>query len=99
MGAGHRCGKEVITMKFPFEKREVVRAGIRSAGLGTHICWILGAIFAIIGIVGGAIEARIGLEVIHWLLLAIALFTASISQAIGGALAWYLETTEAKKEE
>ncbi len=86
-------------MKFPFEKREVVRAGIRSAGLGTHICWLLGAIFAIVGIIGGAIDARIGLEATHWLLLAIALFAACITQAIGGAVAWYLETTEAKKEE
>ncbi len=86
-------------MKFPFEKREVVRAGIRSAGLGTHICWLLGAIFAIIGTVGGAIDARIGLEATHWLLLAIALFVACITQAIAGAVAWYLETTEPRKEE
>jgi len=86
-------------MKFPFEKREVVRTSIRAGGLGTHICWFLGAIFAIIGIVAGAIDARIGLEAIHWFLLAIALFTASITQNIGFAVSWYLETTEPKKEE
>ena len=86
-------------MKFPFEKREVVRTSIRSGGLTTHICWFLGAIFAIIGIVGGAIDARIGLEAIHWFLLTIALFAASITSSIGSAVSWYLETTEAKKEE
>ena len=86
-------------MKFPFEKREVVRTSIRSGGLTTHICWFLGAIFALIGIVGGAIDARIGLEAIHWFLLAIALFAASITSSIGGAVSWYLETTETKKEE
>ena len=86
-------------MKFPFEDREVVRSSIRAGGLGTHICWILGAIFAIIGIVGGAIDARIGLEATHWFLLAIALFAASITSRIGSAVSWYLETTEAKREE
>ena len=90
--------KEVITVKFPFEDREVVRSSIRWAGLMTHILWLLGAIFAIIGIVAGAIDARIGLEAIHWFLLAIALFAASVTQAIGGAVSWYLETTEPKKE-
>ncbi len=88
-------------MKFPFEDREVVRSrsSIRWAGLWTHILWLLGAVFVIIGIVAGAIEARIGLEAIHWFLLAIALFAASTTQAIAGALAWYLQTTEPKKEE
>ena len=86
-------------MPYPFEDRERVKTSIRWGGLSTHICWFLGAIFAIIGIVGGAIDARIGLEATHWFLLAIALFAASITQSIGGALAWYLQTTEPKKEE
>ena len=88
-------------MKFPFEDLEVVRSrsSIRLAGLWTHILWIPGAVFVIIGVVAGAIDARIGLEATHWFLLAIALFAASITQAIGGALAWYLQTTEPKKEQ
>jgi hypothetical protein len=88
-------------MKFPFEDLEVVRSrsSIRLAGLWTHILWISGAVFVIIGVVAGAIDARIGLEATHWFLLAIALFAASITQAIAGALAWYLQTTEPKKGE
>ena len=88
-------------MKFPFEDREVVksRSSIRWAGLWTHILWLLGAVFVILGIIAGAIDARIGLEATHWFLLAIALFAASITQAIAGALAWYLQTTEPKKGE
>ncbi|MBA7563588.1 hypothetical protein ES708_05247 [subsurface metagenome] len=86
-------------MQFPFENREVVRTSIRSGGLSTHICWLLGAISAIMGIVGGALDARIGLEAIHWFLLAISLFAASITPSIGSAVSWYLETTEAKKEQ
>jgi sorbitol-specific phosphotransferase system component IIC len=88
-------------MKFPFEDLEVVRSmsSIRWVGVWTHILWLPGAVFVIIGIVSGAMDARIGLDAIHWFLLAIAFFTACITQAIAGALAWYLRTTEPKKEE
>ncbi len=86
-------------MPYPWENRERVRTSIRGGGLSTKICWFLGAIFAIIGIVGGAIDARIGLEATHWFLLAIALFAASITANIGWAVSWYLETLEAKKEQ
>ena len=86
-------------MPYPWENRERVRTSIREGGLSTQICWWLGAIFAIIGIVSGAIDARIGLEAIHWFLLAIALFAASITANIGWAVSWYLETIEAKKEQ
>jgi len=85
-------------MRFPFEDREVVRTSIRSGGLSTHICWFLGAIFAILGIITGAMNTALGLEATHWFLLSIALFAASITQNIGFAVSWYLETLEAKKE-
>jgi hypothetical protein len=88
-------------MKFPFEDLEVVRSrsSIRLAGLWTHILWLPGAVFVILGVVAGALDARIGLEATHWFLLAIALFAACITQAIALALAWYLQTAELKKEE
>jgi hypothetical protein len=86
-------------MRFFFEDREVVRTSLRSGGLGTHICWFLGAIFAILGIIAGAMNATLGLEATHWFLLSIALFAASITQSIGYALSWYLETLEAKSKE
>jgi len=86
-------------MKYPWADRERVRTSIRGGGLSTQICWWLGAIFAIIGIIGGAIDARIGLEAIHWFLLAIALFAASITANIGWAVSWYIETIEVKKKE
>jgi len=86
-------------MRFPFEDREVVRTSLRSGGLLTHICWFLGAIFAILGIIAGAMDTTLGLEATHWFLLSIALFAASIPQNIGFALSWYLETLEAKSKE
>jgi len=86
-------------MPFPFEDREVVRTSLRSGGLGTHICWLLGAIFAVLGIIAGAMNITLGLEATHWFLLSIALFAASTTQNIGFAVSWYLETLEAKSKE
>ena len=73
-------------MRFPFEDREVVRASLRWGGMMTHICWFLGAIFAILGIITGAMGTTLGLEATNWFLLAIALFAASITQNIGFAV-------------
>jgi len=77
-------------MRFPFEDREVVRTSLRSGGILTHICWFLGLIFAILGIIAGAMNTTLGLEATHWFLLSIAFFAASITQNIGVALSWYL---------
>jgi hypothetical protein len=86
-------------MPFPFENREVVRTSLRLGGILTHICWFLGVIFAVLGIIAGAMNTTLGLEATHWFLLSIALFAASITQSIGFALSWYLETLEAKNKE
>ena len=76
----------------------MVRTSIRSGGLSTKICWFLGAIFAVLGIIAGAMNTALGLEATHWFLLAIALFAASITANIGWAVSWYLETLEAKSK-
>ena len=62
-------------------------------------CWILGAIFAILGVIGDAMNAALGLEPISWFLLAIAAFAGSISWYIGWAVALYFDTKEAEKKE
>jgi hypothetical protein len=62
-------------------------------------CWILGAIFAILGIIADAINDTIGLEPASWFLLAIALFAAALSWYIGWAVAVYIDAIEAKKKE
>ena len=62
-------------------------------------CWILGAIFAILGIIGDAMNATLGLEPTSWFLLAIALFVASIPEYIGWAVAVYFDAKEAKSKE
>jgi hypothetical protein len=53
-----------------WEDREKVKANIRSEGWSAHICWFLGAVFAVLGIVAGAMNASLGLSSTGWLLLA-----------------------------
>ncbi len=86
-------------MPKPWEDYKLVRTKFRLGGLVSHICWLLGVIFAILGIIADAMNGTLGLDAISWFLLAIGLFAASIAPQIGWAVSWYLETTEAKKEE
>ncbi len=51
------------------------------------ICWVLGLIFAILGIIAEKTSTTLGLTPLSWYLLAIALFVASISWYIGWAVA------------
>jgi uncharacterized membrane protein YbaN (DUF454 family) len=62
----------------PIKDREELRPLIRSFGLQGHVCLFLGIVFAILGIVAGATGASLGLNSTGWLLLAIAVFVASI---------------------
>jgi hypothetical protein len=50
------------------------------------ICWMLGLIFAILGVIAEAMNDTLGLTPLSWYLLAIALFAAGISWYIGWAV-------------
>jgi len=50
------------------------------------VCWMLGLIFAILGIIAEVMNTAIGLTPISWYLLAIALFVAGISWYIAWAV-------------
>ena len=62
-----------------------------------HIWWIIGVIFAVLGVIGDAMNATLGLTSMGWFLLAIVAFLAGMSYFIYWAVAMYLDT-EAKKE-
>ena len=80
-----------------WEDREKLKASLGSVGLSAHICWFLGVIFAVLGIIADAANT-LGLEPTSWFLLAVVAFLASIIWFFGVALAWYLRTTEAKSK-
>ena len=64
-----------------------------------HIWWLLGIVFAVLGIIADAADITLGLTSMGWFLLAIVAFLAGMSYFIYWAVAIYLRTTEAKKEE
>jgi hypothetical protein len=80
----------------PFQNREEIRAALGPMGLAGHICWFLGAVFAILGIIGDAANATLGLEPMSWLVLAIVAFVAGIPMWLTWALSMHLLGTEAK---
>jgi hypothetical protein len=63
------------------------------------LCWTLGLIFAVLGIIADAINDAVGLGESSWFLLAIALFVAALSWYIGWAVAVYIDAKEANKKE
>jgi hypothetical protein len=75
----------------------VGKGGWMSAWGGS--CWILGFVFAVLGIIAEVMNTTLGLEPISWFLLAIAAFVAGISWYIGWAVAVYLEAIKAKEKE
>jgi hypothetical protein len=78
-------------MPYHWEKREKM-ADVRGTGMWAHVCYGLGAIFAILGIIAGAMNTSLGLEPVYWLLLSIAAFLAGVPFFMGVLLAWYLRT-------
>lgn len=62
----------------PFKDREHVKKTLCTMGWAAHICCFLGAIFALLGIIGDAVQMILGLYPTDWLLLAIFASVASI---------------------
>lgn len=85
----------------PFKDREEARASLNPMGLSAHICFWLGIVFAILGVVAGAMDIAIGLRPIYWLVLAIAAFVAGMPMWLAWAVAMHLLGIkgESKKEE
>ena len=76
-----------------FTIRGRARMGVMG-GIGT---W-LGVIFAILGIIGEAIDATIGFEPIFWLVLVIASFLFRLTCWLGWVFGMYLHVIEAKSK-
>jgi len=82
-----------------WEDREYLKAGLSSSGMSAHICWFFGIVFAVLGIIADAANITLGLTSMGWFLLAIVTLIVSITMFFGMGLAWYLITTDRKKEE
>ncbi|MBA7660421.1 hypothetical protein ES703_68423 [subsurface metagenome] len=67
------------------------------ANIGAAL-WILGFIFAILGIVADTMNGSLGLTAMSWFLLAIVFHLAGLSYWLGWAVAVYFRGKGAKKE-
>jgi len=81
-----------------WEDDKAIKASINFEGGLGHALWLLGTIFAVLGVIGGAANCTLGLKSDTWMLLAIAAFVASAAAFIGWTMAVYLRSIEAKKE-
>lgn len=70
--------------------------GRRSSNIGAFL-WVLGGIFAILGIIVELGDIDLGLSAQSWFLLAIVLSTLSISYWIGWVVAVYVDYKASKK--
>lgn len=75
-----------------WEDREHLVASLGSNGLWGHVCWFVGIVFAVVGVIGDAVNRTPGLEPTTWLLLAIFTFLVGFTFFFGMGLAWYLST-------
>ena len=71
-------------------------------GLGGHgwtarISWLLGVIFAIIGVIGELMDTTLVLKSMSWYLLSIAAFASGIVNIVPWAIGLYLHARESKK--
>jgi len=79
-----------------WENREFIKAGLGLSGTGAHVCFVLGIIFTVLGIIADAANVTLGLTSVSWFLLAIVTLVVSIIWFFGVGLAWYLTTTDRK---
>jgi hypothetical protein len=61
--------------------------------------WILGFIFALLGIIADAMNGTLGLSMMAWFMLAIVFHLAGLSFWLGWAVGVYFKGAEAKKKE
>jgi hypothetical protein len=76
--------------------RKHIMTGLGAHGWTGRISWLLGVIFAIIGVIGEAASIDVGLESGSWYLLSIAAFASSIGNIVAWVGGLYLYAKEEK---
>ena len=81
-----------------WEDREKIKAGLGSQGKWGHIFWFAAALFAVLGVIGDAMNITLVLQPISWFLLAIFLGLSATVSWITWMLAVHLDAIEAKRK-
>ena len=61
------------------------------------LCWILGVIFAVLGIIADIANTKLGLTPTSWLLLAVAVLVISAIWYLSWAVAVHIDAIKSKK--
>ena len=81
--------------KCSMKRKEIVAAGGAHCD-GGFVLWFLGIIFAVLGVVGDAMNTTLVLQSTFWLLMSIFFCLSGIASWIAWVLAVYLDAMEAK---
>ena len=80
------------------DPKYLANIGNMQANWGASL-WILGFVFALLGIIADANNGSLGLTMMAWFMLAIVFHLAGLSFWLGWALSVYLRSKKAKEEE
>jgi hypothetical protein len=86
----------IIEVERPFKNREEVKAQINLCNIAGGFLVILGLIFALVGIIGDALDTTLILESSNWLLLAILFVIASFMPFLNSLMAKHLYGIESE---
>jgi len=83
----------------PFQNREDVKHEIKLCSTVATVFQLLSLLFAIVGIIGDALNATLSLETLSWFLLAIILGVSSILPSMHAITAKHLLYMDENKKE
>ena len=81
-----------------FKNREEVKTEIRKCAIAAGITILLGFLFALLGVIGDALDITLGLESTSWLLLAVFFGVVAIFPTMHSVMAKHLYGIEAESK-
>ena len=87
-----------IALERPFKNREEVKNIINKCNIAAGFLAILGLIFALVGIIGDALDITLILESSNWLLLAILFVVGSFAPNLNSLMAKHLYGIESENK-
>jgi hypothetical protein len=83
----------------PFQNREDVKHEVKLCSTVATVFQVVSLLFAVVGIIGDALNTTLGLETLSWFLLAIILGISSVLPSMHAVLAKHLPYMDETKKE
>ena len=81
-----------------FKNREEVKTEIRKCAIAAGIIILLGLLFALLGVIGDALDINLGLESTSWLLLAVFFAVVAMFPTMHSVMAKHLYGIESENK-